>query len=291
MLVACVGCWEEIRYDPSKVPISPPQSPLPQNQEEPEVAPTPTVPEQPVAEETPAEQEEMAPALPVAEAPQERVPDSPVPKDDLAWLDATAEVEAPAEVTPVEASGEKPIAMEAEPTPAALSRTAIAVWRMSSKWSLAAAYFAKGLGADRYGDSLAQAKYAAELMNIELPDFSELSDDAQRQAAIALILIEGAGSRLAESVAENHSEYHAALADLAIKTHALLLVYTPRNEDLAGILTTIRASAEKSALPAEIWLPLVELLEQRESFREVKQAVFRLHERVAAHLSGMVEEQ
>jgi len=285
-----VGCWEEIRYDPSKAPISPTQSQSPKKREEPEVDPTPTVPEQPVAEEVSIEPEETEPSFSIVEDPQGSAPDPPAPKDDLAWLDAPAEVEAPAEVIPDEASGEKQIETEAEPTPAASSRTTIAVWQMSSKWSLAAAYFAKGLGADRYGDLLEQAKYAAELMNIELPDFSELSDDARRQAAIASLLIEGAGSRLAESVAENNSEYHAALADLAIKTHALLLVYTPLNEDLDAIITTIRASAEKSALPAEIWLPLVELLEQRESFKDVKQAVFQLHERTAAHLSSSVAE-
>ncbi|WP_148076188.1 hypothetical protein [Bythopirellula goksoeyrii] len=165
------------------------------------------------------------------------------------------------------------------------SRTALSVWKMSSRWSYAAAIYAKGLEEEYYGDSLEQANYAAELLDIELPEFPT-PEDEELQAAVIDYLIQAGRSQLAETLAEGYSPEYAALAELAIKSHVLLLVYTPKSQHLDPIVAAIRRAAENSTLPPSLWEELVNLLEQRAPYSEVKAAVLKLHQQVGDYLGG-----
>jgi len=283
LLMACTGCWDEIPYEPTQASATPAKTKLPQQPDPPEPHSS-TQPDEPevTTDSTEIKPEEESTAPPAEDffadddSPTEDTtppgPEQPVAEDALADLEEPSANEAPTETTPESTNSTSP-------------RTTIAIWQMGSKWSLAAAYYAKGIGIDRYGNLLDEANYAAQLISLELPGFSDLGDDPKRQAQIATFLINNAGPKLVEAVADKYSKPDAALADLAIKTHALLLVYTPLNEELETIVTAVRSSAEKSTLPTEIWSPLVELIEQRATFDEVKKSVFQLHKQVSAHLS------
>jgi hypothetical protein len=85
--------------------------------------------------------------------------------------------------------------------------------------------------------------------------------------------------------AERFTPAEAALAELAIRSHLLLLVYSPQADIAAEHTAAIRAAAEKSGLPASLWQPLVTLLEDRAPFVAVRPEVFQLHRQVAKYLS------
>ena len=72
---------------------------------------------------------------------------------------------------------------------------------------------------------------------------------------------------------EDYVPEYEALAELAVRTNALLLVYTPKSQQLDPLISSIRQSAEASGLPAELWTELVLMLERREPFAAVKQRV------------------
>ncbi|HEX6961935.1 MAG TPA: hypothetical protein VF175_08725, partial [Lacipirellula sp.] len=183
-------------------------------------------------------------------------------------------------------SGETPSSMVAEPpTPAEQQRA----WEAVSKWSLAAAIHAKGLPNAPQAPILAEAAKAATGLGITLPELPTASRDDNLEAAV----IEGLRGELAVAVrnafANRFGEAQAAAADLALRSHLLLLTYSPRNADAALEAEALRRAGEASGLPAELWTPLVELVAERAPFLEVRQAVFDLHRRVDAHLSEAAE--
>ena len=284
-----VGCWEEIRYDASNEPP----------------APQPTLQERAAAEDVHQESTATAATLFAEEQQEPSVQDrgasKPVvegtaiePDDPLtvalevheqrAAVDAPPA--APAELDWLDDSPEPPTVERVEDVaPVAPARTSIATWRMSSKWSLAAAYFAKGQGPDRYSESLELANYAARLLEVSLPELPEGVSDAERQRATVSFLIDDAGRQLVDQIGKHYGADQAALAELAIKSHALLLIYNPRNKELAPIVSAIDEAAKNSGLPENVWRELVDLLEQRAAFTSVKQAVFQLHQRVPVELA------
>jgi hypothetical protein len=307
--ILCAGCWEEIRYDPTKTPV-------------------------PVVETAPSEQVAEPAADTQADAPQvstdalfgdqTEIPnDSEVSETDAAPLEEpSADLSAPSESnesllahTPTteeaptneegqdsfppettavppevipEVMPEEAIPMEAEPEEIEVlrpSRTALSTWRMSSRWSLAAAIYAKGQPEDRYRDLLEQATYAAELVNVEMPVFPA-SESGDQQATMIRYLLDTASMEIADKLGPEFPPEYASLAELAIKTHVLLLVYTPKSEQLEPLVIAIRQAAENSGLPRELWGGLAGMLERRESFADVKQQVLTLHTAVGDYLAG-----
>ncbi len=166
------------------------------------------------------------------------------------------------------------------------SRTALSTWQMSSKWSMAVALQAKGRDADNFGERLEQAHDAASLLKVSLPALPTHEEGADRLSANLVFLLEDGGPRLVGELNQRYDANHAALVELAIKTHVLLLNYTPASPRLAPVIIAIRQAAESSGLPESVWLELVELLESRADFPEVKAAIFQLHQRATEHLGG-----
>jgi len=277
LLITCTGCWEEIRYDPDKFQASTRQQDQANVPAQPEprlLLPSPTVEGPPSSD-----------ALPTT-PPTDSTSDTPIgPSWDVLKLDdppqSVAQPAPPAELD-----------LPANEPPADVpARTSLAVWRMSSQWSLAVAIYAKGLAAVRYGDALDQAVEAAKLLQVELPALPEPVGTAPLQSMVIVYLLEEAGPRLASQVDERLAADHAALVELAVKTHGLLLVYSPHDTELGPVVTAIGQAAESSSLPEALWLPLLELLDQRAEFKEVKRAVFQLHEQVESYLNDAAKVQ
>ncbi|MFV2069059.1 MAG: hypothetical protein ACC645_18995, partial [Pirellulales bacterium] len=89
---------------------------------------------------------------------------------------------------------------------------------------------------------------------------------------------------------------HVALMELAIRSHMLLLVYSPRNMALGkGALSSAQFQAwvdrlaelaSSSRLPESVWNPLLDVLREQAPYTEMKRAVFKLHQQVVAELAS-----
>ncbi|TWU29892.1 hypothetical protein [Bythopirellula polymerisocia] len=305
VVLACSGCWEEIHYIPSKSPIAQSaetESEAAAEQDHPTV-PAPTSDElfgdnsepETLSEEP---RESLQDAIDTESVPSAETPlDEPQlaeshpeqPTDEPA-SDLFGEEEASTSADPVD----KLDSEESEPTELEWgevlrpSRTALAAWKMCSHWSYAAAIYAKGLGVEQYGDSLQHANNAAEILEMELPEFPHSEKD-DLQAAVIDYLIHAGRMQLADQLADTRSPEYAALAELAIKSHVLLLVYTPKSQHLEPIVLAIRRAAEDSTLPPSLWEEFVKLLEQRAPYSAVKAAVLKLHQQVGDYLGGSLE--
>jgi hypothetical protein len=261
LLTTCAGCWEEVHYDPNKptavtsvvndsneeVTAAAGESPSAEVASDNESSETAEVtadelfgeaqePTEPVDAAAPAAESADAPdqesadpsdldpdGPPSADAPdagaeQPAIPENEDPDDE-------AEVTAQEETATVEPTDSNTIEVMRP------SRTALAVWRMSSRWSFAAAVYAKGQPEERYRDSLEQAAYAADLVGVELPAFPASEGMALEMAVISYLLDAGPAA-FVNKLSEDYVPEYEALAELAIRTNALLLVYTPKSQQL-----------------------------------------------------------
>jgi hypothetical protein len=287
LLLSAVGCWQEIRYDPSQEQSEVPAKEVVQIEEVPTEQPTSAPTAEQLFADKPANQEPDLGQEPDQEKPLWNGLESdsasatsaePAPPAALDWED-----DPPQEKQPEPA---------AAPTPAD-PRTALAAWRMASKWSLAVGGFGNGRPAEQYDDLLKQANFAAQLLQVQLPPLPEQPSPANRTeemllAAATDLLLDGSGPQLAKAVGTEHSDMHRALCDLAIKTHALLLIYKSHGSQQPPLVEEIRLAAKASPLPERLWKPVLESLDAGADFQEVKKSVFGLHAEATQYLGDLV---
>ena len=275
-LVCSIGCWQEIRYEPDLSTVSPDQSPQIQTDERDESIPSAGSSENaedsatsPKADELLAGRaENPAPVEPEPELEQEQA--APVASRaplDMSWLDDNPEPEPASEV---------PLAT---------------AWQLGSKWSLAVCIYGRGYGSDKYSGVYEKASEAASELVVELPTVPDDSLDEQSEQekldwAIRTLLTDS-GPRLAQAIGADHSARHAALSELAVATHVLLLNYSPTLDNVEPTSATLTTLAQAADLPEEYWQPVVQALDQRAEFSELKSAVLKLHKQAALHLQSV----
>ncbi|MGI9430515.1 MAG: hypothetical protein ACR2NM_17780 [Bythopirellula sp.] len=296
----CLGCWQEVHYVPSKeVPSKEVSSKKPAASPGEPPAAADYSPTAEVEQSTPELPTPELPTMPVAETlPLDSPANTPLPstaESDSGKQSPAAVLPPPVEVPTAPVGGESTIATADTPATAdtaAPSREpdtseplALATWQMASQWSMAVALQAKGRNAESYGERLEQANDGAQLLGVALPELPAHAAGDDRLSDNLTFLLEDAGPQLARDLSEAHGPTHAALAELATKTHVLLLSYMPNSPRLEPVVAAIRRAAQHSGLPEEIWQELVELLNTRAEFNEVKSAVFQLHQRAVAYLT------
>ena len=173
-----------------------------------------------------------------------------------------------------------------EPAPAD-SHTRRLAWKLGSGWSLGTAYFARGVSADRYRPILDEAAAAAHGLGVEVPPLPDLAATNPKVPSVVVYLVKDQGHELADRLGRQFDRAHAGLFELATGSHLLLLIYSPHHKRIQLQLDQVEQSAHVSGLPESIWGPLVELLRMRAPYRQVKEAVFRLHQRADAHLAQL----
>jgi len=294
--LSCLGCWQEVRYEPDPSGLR--AQKVDAAEAEPDTVvqePAIGIDEPPFPIRPPVEEENTTPEKPAILPPEEEPAESLDPFGE----EVEREIEQETVGAEVEEVGDLGVEVgvgvgvryppaEAS-SPGGAGRTGLAVWRMCSQWSMAAALQAKGRDVESYGERLEQAKYGAKLLGVSLPDLPIHEADADRLTENLAYLLEEAGPGLANELKELHGANHAALAELAIKTHVLLLSYTPSSSQLEPVVSAVRQAAEGSGLPKGVWREVVDSLTARAEFKQVKAAIFQLHKRTTAHLSGAKE--
>jgi hypothetical protein len=277
----CAGCWEEVPHQsqPPGAVTSGEEPDAEQSTDAPDVEPPAPAADDPAAALTASELFGDEPAPPPLEA---AVVDPPTSIDDPVVDDGGDEaiVVEPAE----ELAGETPAAEVETSGIAAVDR--FNAWSVASAWSLAAGVAAKGLDADKYEPFLAEARRAAEALGVELPPLPTIDDPNERVAETITELRNESGAKLVAALSRRVDPAAGKAARLAIDSHLLLLWYTQSGADAISASVAIQAAGEASDLPPELWQPLVDLLNERANYLEVRAAVFELHGAVAEHFSG-----
>jgi hypothetical protein len=267
ILLPCVGCWEEVHYEPSPKTAAPD-----------------------------AAAEAVDPAADPNETSVGTTPVVPAPSgEELFAGDPPPLANDPGAQTPVGAdstlvAADPPAPVEvAVPSPHAVAAVTAAerraAWTLASNWSLVATLQTTDLAPNSYEEYLAAAREAGDSLGIATPPLPTGDTPAKLDAATIADLQTGAGPKLADAVSERLDDAAGAAARLAVRAHLLLLTYTPAGSTVWSDAADIRDAGVASGLPVELWGPLVEQLERRADYLDIRKAVFSLRKGAAAHLA------
>lgn len=132
-----------------------------------------------------------------------------------------------------------------------------------------------------------KAETIGKTLKIEIDALpSNTGTKAEKGAEALRYLLSGSGKTIAGALKKKYGDDHAALFELATRSHAIQLIYSPDATDLvtSGIRGIERAT-QTAQIPEKLVKPLISSLKNKESIKEVSQAVQSLQSTVASYLS------
>ncbi|MEQ8208894.1 MAG: hypothetical protein RH917_03610 [Lacipirellulaceae bacterium] len=236
-----------------------------------------------------------APPLPVS-PPEETKPVETIKNDETEKQETSTDEATPPEVatSPTESATPEELSELPEVQPEEKKDVSILVepkvpvdqaevWRAASRWSLALALRAKGVPQKSYGPAWKSAQGASKKLSVELPAMPEVEEEQDTVSTIQSSMIESTGPDLWQAIETKHGIPAGDLAELAVRTHRMLLTYSPTKPHFANEAAELTRLAESAELSKDLWQPLIELMEEQGSYNEVKRAIFTLHKQVAKH--------
>ncbi|HSD93717.1 MAG TPA: hypothetical protein VLB11_11920, partial [Methyloceanibacter sp.] len=77
------------------------------------------------------------------------------------------------------------------------------------------------------------------------------------------------------------------LFEIAVKSNLLILLYEPGNDQ--GIADVLQSRCTEIGLPNNLWFDVVNTVRSNSSKEDVKDAIFEMHDNVAAYLGSKVQ--
>jgi hypothetical protein len=285
LAVAVAGCWEEIVYTgpaPTTAARRAPTSSSPSDIQP--AAPTPNaLPEVEPVENPPTTTNELT-----KEAVE---PVDDLPFGDFADAEPEVEAQPPQDVEADEPADSLFDPPEEAPPAAEAHATRYAAWQLGSKLSLAALAHDRSLVPESVSDWFRESQAAAELLGTsidELPERQAMTEGEAAPHGVHNYLYQQ-GQRVWRDLSDRHGADHAALFEMAVKSNALQVLYTPGSSDTEAIASGIVAAGSQSDLPQELWQPLLDVIAKQAPDAEVRAAVRKLHADVEEHLSAAKE--
>jgi len=173
---------------------------------------------------------------------------------------------------------------EAGATPEDLAKAA--AWRLGDQLSLAGLLYAQGNQEDKV--ILSGIKPLAEAMQVEIKPFPPRSaDSSQTYADVIHYLIAGDGAALGSEIGQKFGTPAGTLFEVSVKSNLLILLYQPGEDQ--GIGGVIQARMSGIGMPENLWMGVVTAINNKAPEADVKDAVFKMHDDVAAYLGKQVD--
>jgi hypothetical protein len=175
---------------------------------------------------------------------------------------------------------------EAGATPEDLAKAA--AWRLGDQLSLAGLLYAQGNQEDKVTELLSGIKPLAEAMQVEIKPFPPRSaDSSQTYADVIHYLIAGDGAALGSEIGQKFGTPAGTLFEVSVKSNLLILLYQPGEDQ--GVGGVIQARMSEIGLPENLWMGVVTAINNKAPEADVKDAVFKMHDDVAAYLGKQVD--
>ena len=100
-------------------------------------------------------------------------------------------------------------------------------------------------------------------------------------------LIAGDGADLGKEIAQKFGTPAGTLFEVSVKSNLLILLYQPGEDQ--GIGGVIQARMSEIGLPENLWMGVVTAINDKASEGDVKNAVFKMHDDVAAYLGQQID--
>jgi hypothetical protein len=108
--------------------------------------------------------------------------------------------------------------------------------------------------------------------------------NAATYADVIHYLIKGDGADIGSAIAGKFGNEAGALFEVALKSNLLILLYQPGDDQ--GIGEVIKSRMSEIGLPANLWMGVVTAIGKQAPENDVKDAVFKMHDEVAAILDS-----
>jgi len=175
---------------------------------------------------------------------------------------------------------------EAGATPEDLAKAA--AWRLGDQLSLAGLLYAQGNQEDKVTELLSGIKPLAEALQVEIKPFPPRSaDSSQTYADVIHYLIAGDGAALGSEIGQKFGTPAGTLFEVSVKSNLLILLYQPGEDQ--GIGGVIQARMSGIGMPENLWMGIVTAINNKAPEADVKDAVFKMHDDVAAYLGKQVD--
>jgi hypothetical protein len=163
-----------------------------------------------------------------------------------------------------------------------------AAWRLGDQISLAGLLYAQGNQDDKVEQLLTSIKPLAEAMEIEIKSFPpRAAAETETYADMLHYLIKGDGAETGQQIAQKFGLPAGILYEVSIKSNLLLLLYEPGDDQ--GIGGVIQSRMSEVGLPENLWVGVVDAINSKAPQGELKSAVFKMHDDMAAYLGAQAQ--
>jgi hypothetical protein len=163
-----------------------------------------------------------------------------------------------------------------------------AAWRIGDDLSLAGLLYAQGGEEENVKQLIDSIKPFTDAMQIEVKPFPPRgATSVETYAEVIQYLIKGDGAAVGRQIGEKFGKNAGTLFEISVKSNLLILLYEPGDDQ--GIGEVIRSRCNEVGLPNNLWLDVVNAVGSKASKDEVKNAVFKMHDDVAAYLNQQVQ--
>jgi hypothetical protein len=163
-----------------------------------------------------------------------------------------------------------------------------AAWRLGDQLSLAGLLHAQGNQNEKVEQLITGMKPLAEAMDIDIKPFPpRAATETETYADVIHYLIKGDGAKTGQQLAEKFGIAAGTLYEVSIKSNLLLLLYEPGDDQ--GIGGVIQSRMSEVGLPENLWIGVVNAINNKAPQSEMKDAIFKMHDDVAAYLGKRAE--
>jgi hypothetical protein len=169
-------------------------------------------------------------------------------------------------------------------SPTTRARSALAIWTMGEKLSLAALGASRG-AERRITDRLFQeASTIADALSVQLPALpTEQGEPATRTAIALYYVMNDVGENTVDIVRDEYGARSAALFEMAIKYPIVLMMYGAES----SMHEVVERTARDAGLPDHLWLPVVQSMRRGESSSVVSSMLQSMSREIKAYLENM----
>jgi hypothetical protein len=163
-----------------------------------------------------------------------------------------------------------------------------AAWRIGDHMSLAGLLYAQGGEEENVKELVDSVRPLTDAMQIKIKPFPpRAATPVETYAEVIQFLIKGDGAEIGRQIGKDFGKEAGTLYEIAVKSNLLILLYEPGNDQ--GIADVLQSRCTEIGLPNNLWFDLVSQVRSNASKEEVKDAVFKMHDEVAAYLGGKVQ--
>jgi hypothetical protein len=155
-------------------------------------------------------------------------------------------------------------------------------WLLGDNLSLAALLYNQGADPAMIDRFLSKAKKLADIFGLEIKPFPAKAGSSSASTADMIhYLIAGDGAALGAALARKYGDAHGVLFEVSVKSNLLILLYAPGDDLGRSIAEVIKSRLTSIQLSENLWIGVVNLVNNKGSVDDVKQAVFKMHKDIA----------